>query len=68
MGFCYHILLDFNTLYLTRFRNYKIATQHQTKILEGKGPQIHKINTCRKVPLQVYFLDDDIFLECPSIE
>jgi hypothetical protein len=27
-----HILQDFNTLFLTRFRTYKIATQPQTKM------------------------------------
>jgi hypothetical protein len=26
-----HILQDFKTLFLTRFRTYKIATQHETK-------------------------------------
>ncbi len=38
-----HILQEFNTLYLTRFRI--------TKLLD----HLRQINTCRKVPLQVKF-------------
>ncbi len=58
-----HILLEFNTLYLTRFRTYKIARPPpQTKTQEGRGPR--QKNTCRKVPLKVNFLDDDILLWC----
>jgi hypothetical protein len=49
-----HILQEFNTLYLTRFRTYKIARLPQTKTVEGKGPQtdIHR----SKVPIQVNFI------------
>ncbi len=36
-----HILQD-NTLYLTRFRIYKIARPPQTKTWEGRGPQTNK--------------------------
>jgi hypothetical protein len=48
-----HILQKFNTLFLTRFRNYKIALPSQDKNRGGKGFQTD--NTCRKVPLQVNF-------------
>jgi hypothetical protein len=37
-----HILLEFKTLYLTRFRTYKIATPPLTKTYEGRGPQTDK--------------------------
>jgi hypothetical protein len=37
-----HILQEFNTLLLTRFRPYKIATPPQTKTLEGRRPQTDK--------------------------
>jgi hypothetical protein len=37
-----HILQEFNTLYLTRFRNYKIARPPQIKNLEGERPQTDK--------------------------
>ncbi len=43
-----HILQEFNTLYLTKFRTYKIVRPLQTKPRRGR-----QINTCRKVPLQV---------------
>ncbi len=33
-----HILQEFYTLYVSRFRTYKIACQPQNKILEGGGP------------------------------
>jgi hypothetical protein len=33
------ILQVFNTLYLTKFRTYKIGTPSQTKTLEGRGHQ-----------------------------
>ena len=56
-----HILREFNTVYLTRFRTYKIVRPPQTKTWERRG--LRQINTCRKVPLQVNFLDDDI-LHC----
>jgi len=46
-----HILQEFSTLYVTRFRTYKIAypPPPQDKNLEGEGAW----NTCRKVLLQV---------------
>jgi hypothetical protein len=52
-----HILQEFNTLFLTRFRTYKIATPPLTKTKTC----LKQINNCRKVPLQVNFLDDDIW-------
>jgi hypothetical protein len=55
-----HILQKCNTLYLTRFRTYKIAIPPQTKTQERRGPQ--QINTCRKVPFQDNLLDDNILL------
>jgi hypothetical protein len=57
-----HILQEFNTLYLTRFKTYKIARPTETKTQEGRG--LRQINTCRKVPLQINFLDDDILFWC----
>ncbi len=36
------ILQEFNTLYLTRFRTYKIALPPQTKPKGGRGPQTDK--------------------------
>jgi hypothetical protein len=49
-----HILQEFNTLFLTRFRTYKIAlTPRKQKPRRGGG--LRQINTCRKVPLQVIF-------------
>ncbi len=33
---------EFNALYLTRFRTYKITRPPQTKIQEGRGPQTDK--------------------------
>jgi hypothetical protein len=54
-----HILQEFNTLYLTRFRTFKIARPLQTKTYEGRGP--YTDNTCRKDPS---ILDDDILLWC----
>jgi hypothetical protein len=56
---CDHILQEFNTLYLTRLRTYKIALPPQTKPRRGGG--LRQINTCRKDPLQVNFLDNDIW-------
>jgi hypothetical protein len=47
------ILQEFNTLFLTRFRTYKIATPPKQKPRKGGG--LRHINTCRKVPLQVNF-------------
>ncbi len=37
-----HILQEFKTLCLTRFRTYKIAGPSQTKITERRGPQPDK--------------------------
>ncbi len=34
---------EFNTLYLTNFRTYKIATPPQTKTWEGRGPPTDKL-------------------------
>jgi hypothetical protein len=48
-----HILQEFNTLFLTRFRTYKIATPLQQK--PRRGVDLRQINTCRKVPLLVHF-------------
>ncbi len=50
-----HILQEFNTLYLKRFRTYKTARALQTKLRKEGG--LRQINTCRKVPLQVQFLE-----------
>ncbi len=36
------ILLEFNTLYLTRFRTYKIDRPPQTKPRRGERPQTDK--------------------------
>ncbi len=47
------ILHEFNTLYLTRLRTYKIARPPQQKPRRGEG--LKQISTCRKVPLQVNF-------------
>jgi hypothetical protein len=54
-----HIVQEFNTLYLTRFRNHKIARPPKQK--PRRGGVLRQINTCREVPLQVNFLDDDIY-------
>ncbi len=37
-----HIQQEFNTLHLTRFRSYQIATPPQLKTYEGRGPQTDK--------------------------
>jgi hypothetical protein len=37
-----HILHEFNTLFLTRFRTYQIALPPQLKTYEGRGPQTDK--------------------------
>ncbi len=42
-----HILVKFNTLYLTRFRTYKIARPSQTKTQKGRGGGLRETNTCR---------------------
>ncbi len=49
-----HILLEFNTLFLTKFRTYKIARPPQTRT-SRMGGGLGQINTCRKVSLQVDF-------------
>jgi hypothetical protein len=51
-----YVLCELNTLHLTRFRTYEIATPPQQKPRRGGG-------LCRKVPLQINFLEDDI-LHC----
>jgi hypothetical protein len=53
-----YILQEFNSLFLTRFRTYKIAAPSQTKPRRVGG--LSQINTCYKVPLEVKFLDNDI--------
>ena len=55
---CKHILQEFNTLYLIRFRTYKIAKPPQTKT--RREGILRQINICRKV----IFLNNDIFLWC----
>jgi hypothetical protein len=50
-----HILQEFYTQYLTKFRTYKIAPPPQVKNLGGEGAS--------EVPFQVTFLDDNI-LNC----
>ncbi len=57
-----HILQDFNALNLTRFRTYKLLDHPKQKTRNGGG--LRQINTCRKVLLQVNFLDYDILLRC----
>ncbi len=54
-----HILQEFNT----RFRTYQISTPPPNKNLGGEAA-FRKINTCRKIPLQANFLDDNILLLC----
>ncbi len=51
-----HIVQELITLYLTRFRTYKIARPPQTKT-SRRGGGFRQINTGRKVPSQVNFLD-----------
>jgi hypothetical protein len=57
-----HILLVFNTLYLTRFRTYKVALPPQTKTWKGMGPQIDQHLSQNPFTGKV-FLDDDV-LHC----
>jgi hypothetical protein len=40
-----HILQEFNTVYVTRFKTYKNARPPQTKPRRGEG--IEQIKTCR---------------------
>jgi hypothetical protein len=46
-----HILQEFNTLFLTRFRTYKIDTPLQQK--PRRGGDFRQRSTWGKVPLQV---------------
>ncbi len=47
-GWCWdHILQEFNTLFLARFRTYKIALRPQTQ-KSRRGGGRRQINTCRK--------------------
>ncbi len=56
-----HTLQELNTLYLTRFRTYKIARPPQTKTQEGRGLQTY----CKRLsPYRSIFVDDDISLWC----
>jgi hypothetical protein len=55
-----HILQDLDTLYLTRFRTYKIARPHQTKTRKGEGPPTYK-NLPQSPFKGQFFLDDDLF-------
>ncbi len=50
-----HILQEFNTLFLTRFRTYKSSSTTPNKNLGEEG--VSDYNTCRKVYLQVNLLD-----------
>jgi hypothetical protein len=54
-----HILQEFNTLFLTRFRATKLLDHPKQKPRRGGG--LIQIITCRKVPLHISFLDDDIW-------
>jgi hypothetical protein len=48
-----HILLEFNTLFPTRFRTYIIALPPQPNKNQGGEGGLRQINTCRNVPLHV---------------
>ncbi len=62
-----HILQEFNTLFLTRFRTYKIARPPKQK--PRRGGSLSQINTCRKVPLhRLIFLDNDIWHRFLSVQ
>jgi hypothetical protein len=50
-----HILKEFNTLFLTRFRTYKIAGPPQTKTLENSGRTWQSVFEIRM--FIYYFLD-----------
>jgi hypothetical protein len=58
-----HIMLELNTLYLTRFKSYKIARPSQTKTWEGREPQTDRHLPQSPFSVQ-FFLDDDILLRC----
>ncbi len=53
-----HMLHEFNILYLIRFRTYNIALP-TPKQKPRRGGSLRQINTCRKVPLKVNFLDTE---------
>jgi hypothetical protein len=55
-----HILQEFNILYLTRLRTYRIARPPQTKTWEGRWPQ--KDKQLPQSPFTGHFFDDDILL------
>jgi hypothetical protein len=57
-----HILQEFNTLYLTRFRTYEIVRPPQTKTYQGKG-DLRQINTSL---YRSIILDDDISFYAPA--
>jgi hypothetical protein len=48
-----HILQEFNTQYLTRFRTYKIARPTQTNTSEGRG--LRKIKHLPQSPFTCQF-------------
>jgi hypothetical protein len=59
-----HILQEFNTLYLTRFRTYKIARETTpNKIIGGEGASDRKAPAAKSLCRSV-FLDDIILLWC----
>jgi hypothetical protein len=57
-----HILQEFDTLNPPDSEPTKLLHHPKQKPMSGGG--IRQINSCRKVPLQVNFLDDDILLWC----
>ncbi len=61
-----HILQEFNTLYLTRFRTYKITYTTTNKNLGGGGGlrQIFMYISAAKSLYMSIFLDNDILLWC----
>ena len=56
---CGEHLQQFYSVYLTRFRTYKIALPPQTK--PRRGGVRRQISTCRQVPLQVIFKEKTTF-------
>jgi hypothetical protein len=54
------ILQESSTLYLIRFKTHKVALDHSKEKLGAEGG-LRPINNCRKVLLQVNFLDNDIW-------
>ncbi len=63
-----HTLHELNRPYLTmQIQNLQNSYTTQNKNLGGEGAMgggLRQINTCRKVPLQVQFLDDGILIWC----